>query len=424
MLGRGDATASGPGLAMQDVLVSEHDLDSLTDFVQGVELTIVMPCLNEAETIVRCIRKAQTFIERSGIEAEIIVADNGSTDGSRELARAQGVRVVPAPLKGYGAALFAGLSAALGRYCILADCDDSYDFSRLDPFLERLRQGFDMVIGDRFAGGIASGAMPWKNRMIGNPVLSGIGRLFFVSTIRDFHCGLRGVSKEAFHRLDLRTTGMEFASEMIIKATLLNMRVAEVPTTLSVDGRSRRPHLRPYRDGWRHLRFMLLFSPNWLFFYPGLTLITVGLVLGMLLLNGPLTIGPVRLSLDTLIYCGTSIGVGVQAVLFAILSRTYAVSERLVPRLPGWSFVLDAITLERGLLLGGGIFAAGLATAVHGLSLWHSARFGALDIETISRVTIGSSLGLSIGSEIVFSSFLLSTLKLGTRSYPAASRAP
>ena len=407
---------------MQDVITSKDRLEFCPNDVREVELTIVMPCLNEAETIVRCIRKARAFVERSGVEAEIIVADNGSDDGSRELARAQGVRVVPVTLKGYGAALYAGLSAARGRYCIMADCDDSYDFSRLDPFLHQLRQGCDIVIGDRFAGGIAPGAMPWKNRTIGNPVLSGIGRLFFVSTIRDFHCGLRGLSKEAFHRLDLRTTGMEFASEMIIKATLLHMRIAEVPTTLSVDGRSRRPHLRPYRDGWRHLRFMLLFSPNWLFFYPGLALVGFGLILGLLLLNGPVTLGPVRLSLDTLIYCGAMIAVGVQAVLFAILSRTYAIGERLVPRPQGWSFVLDAVTLERGLLLGGGIFAAGLVAAVHGFSLWHGAQFGALDIETISRVTVGSSLGLSIGSEVVFSSFLLSTLKLGTRYTTAHAR--
>ena len=332
------------------------------------------------------------------------------------------VRVIPVPLRGYGAALYAGISAARGRYCILADSDDSYNFSELDPFLDTLRQGADLVIGDRFAGGIAPGAMPWKNRMIGNPVLSGLGRLFFVSAIRDFHCGLRGLSKEAFHQLDLRTTGMEFASEMIIKATLLGLRIAEVPTTLSVDGRSRRPHLRPYRDGWRHLRFMLLFSPNWLFLYPGMTLIAAGILLGALLLRGPVALGPVRLSLDTLIYCSAMIGLGVQAVLFAVLSRTYAVGERLVPRPQGWTFALDAITLERGLLVGGGIFASGVAAAGYGLSLWHGAKFGALPIETILRVTIGSSLGLSVGSEIIFSSFLLSTLKLGTRTYPAATR--
>ena len=410
-----------PRFAMQAVLTPRASSRTAIEKVAEVELTIVMPCLDEAETLARCLAKAREFIARRGIEAEIIVADNGSTDGSRELARANGVRVIPVALRGYGAALYAGLSAARGRYCILGDSDDSYDFARLDPFLEQLRQGVDLVIGDRFAGGIAPGAMPWKNRMIGNPVLSALGRLFFVSTIRDFHCGLRGLSKKAFHRLDLRTTGMEFASEMIIKATLLGLKIAEVPTTLSVDGRSRPPHLRPYRDGWRHLRFMLLFSPNWLFLYPGMTLIVVGLLLGALLFHGPVALGPVHLSLDTLIYCSAMITLGVQAALFAVLSRAYAVGERLVPRPKGWSLALDGITLERGLLVGGGIFAAGLAAAVYGLSLWRSARFGALDIEMILRVTIGSSLGLSVGSEIVFSSFLLSTLKLGTRTYPAAT---
>ncbi len=406
---------------MQAVLAPELQVD-LPNEVAEVELTIVMPCLNEAETLVRCIAKAKRFIARSGVEAEIIVADNGSTDGSRELARGQGVRVIPVPLKGYGAALHTGLGAARGRYCILADSDDSYDFANLDPFLAQLRQGADLVIGDRFAGGIAPGAMPWKNRVIGNPLLSGVGRLFFVSTIRDFHCGLRGLSKETFHLLDLRTTGMEFASEMIIKATLLGLRIAEVPTTLSVDGRSRRPHLRPYRDGWRHLCFMLLFSPNWLFLYPGLALVFAGVLLGGLLLCGPLDIGSVRLSLDTLIYCAAMIGVGVQAVLFAILSRNFAVQEKLYPRSPGWSFMLDSVTLERGLIVGSMLFAGGLAGAFKAVALWHAARFGALNVEAISRVTIGSSLALSLGSEIIFSSFLLSTLKLNTRSYGLSAR--
>lgn len=388
--------------------------------VRELELSIVMPCLNEAETLPRCIAKALRFLERSGVTGEIIVADNGSTDGSRELARAAGVRVVPVALKGYGAALFTGLSAARGRYCILADSDDSYDFEALDGFLDRLRQGYDLVIGNRFTGGIEPGAMPWKNRYIGNPLLSAMGRLFFVSPIKDFHCGLRGLSKEAFYHLDLRTTGMEFASEMIIKATLLALRTCEIPTTLSRDGRSRPPHLRPYRDGWRHLRFMLLFSPDWLFFYPGLLLIACGAILGGALLFGPVSLGAVRLSLDTLIYCSAMIGVGVQAVLFAILSRNFAVQEKLFLRPATWSFMLDGVTLERGLLVGVAVFSAGLLSAAKAVALWHGARFGALDVETISRVTIGSSLALSLGAEIIFSSFLLSTLKLNKRNYGAA----
>ncbi len=397
-----------------------HSRDRVDD--RQVELSIIMPCLNEAATIARCIAKARQFLHRRGVAGEIIVADNGSTDGSQDQAVANGARVVPVLLRGYGAALFGGVSAARGRYCVMADSDESYDFSQLDAFLDKLRDGYEVVIGNRFAGGIAPGAMPWKNRYIGNPILSLVGRLFFTSPVRDFHCGLRAFETEAFHRLDLRTTGMEFASEMIIKATLLAMRVAEVPTTLSVDGRSRRPHLRPYRDGWRHLRFMLLFSPDWLFFYPGLLLIAAGMLFGGALLHGPVALGPARLSLDSMIYCSAMIGVGVQAVLFAILSRNFIVQEQLIPRPLRWSLVLDGVTLERGLLLGVGMILAGIATTARAILLWKASSFGPLDVETISRITIVSALCLSLGSEIIFSSFLLSTLKLNKRSYPAALR--
>jgi glycosyltransferase involved in cell wall biosynthesis len=399
------------------------DLFALASVQPEIELSIVMPCLNEAETLARCIAKARAFLERTGTIGEIIVADNGSTDGSREIARAHGARVIAIAMRGYGAALFGAMSAARGRYCIMGDSDDSYDFGALDVFLEKLRDGHDLVMGNRFDGGIAPGAMPWKNRYIGNPVLSGIGRLFFVSPIRDFHCGLRGLSKAAFQRMDLRTTGMEYASEMVIKATLLNMRIAEVPTTLDVDGRSRRPHLRPYRDGWRHLRFMLLFSPNWLFLYPGLMLMATGLLGGGILLMGPVKIAAVRFSLDTLLYCSAMIGIGFQAILFAILSRSFAIQEQLVPRPRGKTFILDAITLERGLLLGCAILGVGAIAAARAILLWRAAQFGELDVERISRVVIASSLALSLGAEIVFSSFLLSILKLNTRSYPVAQGA-
>jgi glycosyltransferase involved in cell wall biosynthesis len=230
-----------------------------------IELTVVMPCLNEAETLETCIRKAQSFLRRSAISGEIVIGDNGSSDGSQEIARRCGARVVDVPLRGYGAALYSAIMSSQGRYCVMGDSDDSYDFSDLSAFVTELRAGADLVMGNRFLGGIEPGAMPWKNRYIGNPVLTGIGRFLFGCPAKDFNCGLRAFSREALKRLDLRTTGMEFASEMVIKATLMNLRIVEVPTTLSLDGRSRPPHLRPYRDGWRHLRFMLLFSPNWLF---------------------------------------------------------------------------------------------------------------------------------------------------------------
>jgi len=317
-----------------------------------IELSIVMPCLNEAETLERCILKARSFLERNRVAGEVVVGDNGSTDGSQEIARRCGAVVVEVPVRGYGAALRGAVAVARGKYCIMGDSDDSYDFSELSPFLDRLRAGADLVMGNRFLGGIAPDAMPWKNRYIGNPVLSGIGRFLFKAPTKDFHCGLRGFSKDAFERMDLRTTGMEFASEMVIKATLMKMNVVEAPTTLSPDGRSRPPHLRPYRDGWRHLRFMALFSPNWLFLYPGLSLIALGLALGGVLLAHPVYVGGVRFSVDTLIYCVTMIEVGFQAVLFALLSRTYAIQEGLFPT-PLQASLFDRwFSLERGVVFG------------------------------------------------------------------------
>ena len=235
-----------------------------------MQLTILMPCLNEAETLALCINKANAWALHSGIQTEVLIADNGSTDGSQAIAESLGARVILVAQRGYGSALFHGCMAAKGEWIIMGDSDDSYDFSNLDSFIQKLRADFDLVMGNRFLGGIAPGAMPWKNRYIGNQILTWVGRLLFKCPAKDFHCGLRGFRKDAFLRMDLRTTGMEFASEMVIKANLFGMRIAEVPTTLSKDGRSRPPHLRPWRDGWRHLRFMLLFSPLWLFLYQGL----------------------------------------------------------------------------------------------------------------------------------------------------------
>ena len=391
--------------------------------VQEIELSIVMPCLNEAETILACITKARNFLARSGVSGEIVIGDNGSNDGSQDIARACGARVVDIPTRGYGAALSGAMQAARGQYIIMGDCDCSYDFEALDGFLDKLRTGCELVMGDRFAGGISPGAMPWKNRYIGNPILSGVGRLFFNSPIRDFHCGLRGLSKQAFLAMDLRTTGMEFASEMVIKATLFGMRVGEVPTTLAVDGRSRPPHLRPFRDGWRHLRFMLLFNQNLLFLYPGLLLLSLGLAGGAALSAGPATIFGLRFSLDTLVYCSAMIAVGAQAVLFAILSRNYAVQEGLMPPLQRDRLLLS-IQMEHGLVIGVLLVICGFGLANDALRTWRDAQFGLMDFESISRVTIFSALGLSLGSEIIFSSFLLSTIRLSVaaNSTSASSR--
>jgi glycosyltransferase involved in cell wall biosynthesis len=380
-----------------------------------IELSIVMPCLNEAETLEKCIVKAKSFLDRSGVVGEIVIGDNGSTDGSKEIARRCGARVVEVPVRGYGAALCGAILASRGIYCVMGDSDDSYNFSKLDLFVKELRAGADLVMGNRFLGGIETGAMPWKNRYIGNPVLSGIGRLLFAAPIGDFHCGLRGFSRAAFLRMDLRTTGMEFASEMVIKATLLKMKMVEVPTILSQDGRSRPPHLRPYRDGWRHLRFMLLFSPNWLFLYPGLILVLGGLLIGANLLINPIYIKGIRLSVDTLIYTVTMIEIGFQAILFALLSRTYAIQEGLFPR-PDKPYFFDKIfSLERGAAFGALLLALGIVLFFNAFSIWRNAEFGPLEVERVTPIVIGSSISLSLGSEVILSSFLLSMLKLNVR---------
>jgi glycosyltransferase involved in cell wall biosynthesis len=290
-----------------------------------------MPCLNEAETLEGCIRAAGGWLSSSGCAGEIVAADNGSTDGSVEIAERCGARVVHVPMRGYGAALYFGSRAALGRYIIMGDSDLSYDFSHLSPFVDRLRAGDDLVMGNRFLGGIARGAMPLKNRYSGNPLPSALGRLFFRAPIGDFYCGLRGFGQDAFERMDLRTTGMEFASEMVIKATVLGMRISEVPTTLQPDGRSPKPHLRPWLDGWRGLRYMLLCSPRWLFLYPGLAAMFVGVAVGAWLFVSPRRIGHATLDVHTLLYCGVFVLLGYQAILFSVFSRLYAAQHRLLP---------------------------------------------------------------------------------------------
>jgi glycosyltransferase involved in cell wall biosynthesis len=383
-----------------------------------IELSIVMPCLNEAETLERCIRKATDYLQRSGIAGEVVIGDNGSTDSSQQIAQRCGARVVKIPLRGYGAALYGATLAARGKYIVMGDCDDSYDFSHLDPFIEKLRRGYDLVMGNRFLGGIQPGAMPWKNRYFGNPILSTIGRVLFRCPAHDFHCGLRGFSKDAFARMDLRTTGMEFASEMVIKATLNRMKIAEVPTTLSRDGRSRPPHLRPWRDGWRHLRFMLLFSPDWLFLFPGLLLMLVGLTLSALLMRSSIQLLHVELGLDTLIYAAFMIATGFQSGLFAVLSRVYAVQEHLYPASRGYRHIYRHITLERGLVVGLSLSLAGLASTAYALLEWRKAGFGALQIEHIARISIPSGLAIALGIETMLFSFFLSTLSINVRRHP------
>ena len=380
-----------------------------------LELSVVMPCLDEAATVGGCVAKALGFLRDHGIAGEVIVADNGSADGSPELAAAAGARVIRVSAKGYGSALQAGIAAARGRFILMGDADDSYDFTRLLPFVERLRAGADLVVGNRFLGGIRPGAMPALNRLLGNPVLSGIGRLFFHSPIGDFHCGLRGFTRAAFERLDLRTTGMEFASEMIVKATLLGLAIVEVPTTLSPAGRGRPPHLRPWRDGWRHLRFMLLYSPRWLFLYPGLALIAAGCAVGLWLLPGPRPIGQVTLDVHTLLYAALAVLIGSQAVWFAIFAKAFAAATGLLPAPPPWKRWTRFATLETGLVVGTMLILAGLGASVVAVREWSQHAFGPLEPSRILRLIIPAILALTLGCQVVLGSFFLSVLGLRRR---------
>jgi hypothetical protein len=372
-----------------------------------LELTILMPCLNEAETVTVCVEKARSFLGRTGIAGEVLVADNGSTDGSQELATLAGARVVAIARRGYGSALHGGIEAARGRFVIMADADDSYDFSRLDDFIEQLRAGATMVIGHRFRGGIRPGAMPLLHRYLGNPVLSFVGRLFFASRIGDFHCGLRGAERAATLRLGLSSPGMEFASEMIVKATLARWRIAEVPTVLSPAGRSRAPHLRSWRDGWRHLRFLLLMSPRWLMLYPGASLIAMGTAAELLILRGPIVIGGVGFDIHTMLYAAAATVLGVQLVLFSLVARTVGVIKGLLPITPSLARFLRIFTLERGILLGLTLGAAGFALAAYSVASWAQGRLAALDPVTMMRVAIPSVTLMLGGAEVVFASFLL-----------------
>jgi glycosyltransferase involved in cell wall biosynthesis len=384
----------------------------------GCELTILMPCLNEAETLAVCIRKAQGFLTESGIDGEVLIADNGSTDGSIGIATGLGARVAPIPERGYGAALLGGIRAARGRYVIMGDADDSYDFTRLGGFVEKLRAGYELVMGNRFKGGIAPGAMPPLHRYLGNPVLTGIGRLFFGSPSSDFHCGLRGFDRQAIERLELQTTGMEFASEMVVKATLHGLRIAEVPTTLSPDGRSRPPHLRSWRDGWRHLRFLLIYSPRWLFLYPGMAMIGAGLALMLWLLPGVRHVGGLTLDIHTLVYASGLVILGLQACLFSAFTKVFGMNLRLLPPDPVFRRLMSAWSLEAGLIVGLTLVAGGAAGSIHAVTSWQGTAFGPQQPQELMRIVVPSLTAILAGMEIVFASFFLSVLQL--KHLPAA----
>jgi glycosyltransferase involved in cell wall biosynthesis len=377
-----------------------------------MEFTILMPCLDEALTIENCIRKARRYLAMNAIDGEILVADNGSTDGSPFRAAAAGARVVHVARKGYGAALMGGIEAAKGRFVIMADADESYDFSHLDDFVDRLRSGCQLVVGNRFTGKILPGAMPFLNRYLGNPVLSFIGRTLFSSPVGDFHCGLRGFEREAIMSLRLRSTGMEFASEMVVKASLARLAIAEVPTTLRPDGRERPPHLRPWRDGWRHLRFMLLRSPQWLFVYPGVLLTSIALVAAAWVTLEPRPVLAVTLDVNALLYFSTAAIVGVQIVYFGLFAM--AVAERMRLRAP--AALADRLfrwaSRQAATVAGIGLVLLGCAGAIYAVVEWGHASFGALVPSRMMRITIPAVTTLAIGMQMLFGTLLLGFIEL------------
>lgn len=381
----------------------------------SLELTVVMPCLNEAETLAICVDKAMAALRENNIAGEVVVADNGSTDGSQQIAIDHGARVVNVPIRGYGAALNAGILAAQGKYVLMADADDSYNFAHIPRFLEQLRNGADLVMGNRFAGGIGPGAMPPLHKYLGNPVLSWMGRTLFHTPVGDFHCGIRAFSKSAYESLALRTTGMEFASEMVVKASLQKQKIVEVPTNLKKDGRSRPPHLKTWRDGWRHFRFLLMYSPRWLFLFPGLTLMLGGFGLMAWLLPAERPLGHINLGVDTLAYAAAGVLLGFQLVFFGVSAKVFAITEGLLPEDESFDRWFQYVTLETGLIAGVLLLLVGIGIAISSVVGWAHTGYGPLPPVEMMRRTLPAMLCLMLGTQVCFGSFFLSLLGLRRR---------
>lgn len=389
---------------------------SVANYDEQIELSIVLPCLNEERTVGNCVKQAVSFLSESRIHGEVIVADNGSTDKSVEVAEECGARVVHVDKKGYGNALKGGFESAKGKFIIMADADESYDLLLLMPFVEKLREGYDLVMGNRFKGGIKKGAMPWHHRYIGNPVLSFIGQLFFRTPAKDFHCGIRGFEKDAIRRMNLQTTGMEFASEIVVKASILKMKVTEVPTTLSPDKRDRPPHLRSFRDGWRHLRFLLIYSPRWLFFYPGAALFFLGSVASLLLFVGPVNTSLRLFDFHSFILAGTIMILGLNMLSFAFLTRVFAYNFGLLPNRPRSFDLFKYFSLETGLVIGLVLVLSGFLLIARAVILSYSPGFDSMGFGNSIRLVFGSALAIISGGQIVFVSFALSILGLSIKN--------
>ena len=396
---------------------------SLVTVPRSLELTILMPCLNEAETLEVCIKKAQSFLERSDVSGEILIADNGSTDGSQAIADRLRARVINVPERGYGAALQAGILAARGRYVIMGDADDSYDFGGLDSFLAELRKGTHLVMGNRFRGGVMPGAMPFLHKYLGNPILSFLGRLFFRIPIGDFHCGLRGFQVESIRNLKLQTTGMEFASEMVVRVAMAGLLVKEVPTTLRPDGRTRTPHLKTWRDGWRHLKFLLMYSPRWLFMIPGAAFVVLGSVLAGITFFGPLQFANnIELDRNTFIFSCFMIALGVQVITFGGLSRYYAAITGMLPETARANSLVQNATVDRLVWIAVALFAGGLVLFGVAIGMWAKVDFGPLQNPLVSRLVMAGLTFLMIGLQLFFSAFLLGILSIPIKRDNAPSR--
>ncbi|MCK5401787.1 MAG: glycosyltransferase family 2 protein [Flavobacteriaceae bacterium] len=381
-----------------------------------IELSIVIPCLNEAETLETCITKANYFLKQNNVSGEIIIADNGSTDGSQQIAKKLNTKVIHVTNKGYGNALKSGIEAATGTYIIMADADDSYDFKSLMPFLEKLREGNDLVMGNRFKGEIKKGAMPFLHKYLGNPVLSFIGKLFFKINIGDFHCGLRGFSKEAYYKMDLKTTGMEFASEMIVKSKLNNLSIVEVSTILYPDGRTRKPHLNTWRDGWRHLRFLTLYSPKWLFLFPGIIFMFIGFVSSLVLIINPIIVKQIMFDIHTLLFTSSLTLIGFQFFIFYALTKVFAVENGLLPKSNRYNKLFKFLNLEIGLIIGFILLVIGITLSFKGLSVWKELNFGSLNPSNTFRIIIPAVFTILLGIQIILFSLFFSILGLKNKN--------